>query len=389
MRNWIVLTLIAAAPCLAQAPADGSVPASSNIMGSQYPRINPDGSVTFRVQARDAQKVQLGTGSVGDSDSGLGRGPIDMVKDDRGNWTLTTKPAIPGFHYYWFIIDGVPANDNGSETYYGWGKQCSGVEVPEKGVDFYDLKPVPHGDIRIRWYFSKITGEWRQAYVYTPPGYDSSRDRYPVLYLQHGAGENVTTWSKQGRAGVILDNLIAEGKAKPMIVAMDTGYATRIGATPVPSPTGGQPQIPNAFEDVLIGEIISMVDSTFRTIADRDHRAMAGLSMGGRQTLQITMTHLDKFAWIGSFSAPPIAGFDVKTSYDGALADADAFNKKVRLLWIGAGTAEPRIHDGAASMHQALDKAGIKNVFFASPGTGHEFQTWRRSLYDFAPRLFR
>lgn len=388
MNRVLIAVLAAASACLAQ-PADDSVPASSNIMGAQYPRIHPDGRVTFRVPARDAQKVQLMPGSAAGSDSGLGAGPIDMVKDDRGFWTVTTKPAVPGFHYYWFIIDGVSANDNGSESYYGWGRECSGVEVPEKGVDFYDAKPVSHGDVRIRWYFSKLTGEWRQAYVYTPPDYDTGRARYPVLYLQHGAGENVTTWTKQGHADLILDNLIAEGKAKPMLVVMDTGYATKLGATPVASPAGGQPQIPNAFEEVLITELIPMIDSSFRTIADREHRAMAGLSMGGRQTLQITLTHLDKFAWIGSFSAPAVANFDVKTSYAGVLSDAAAFNKKVHLVWIGAGTAEDRIHQGAVALHEALDKAGVHNVFFESQGTGHEFQTWRRSLHDFAPRLFR
>jgi enterochelin esterase family protein len=243
--------------------------------------------------------------------------------------------------------------------------------------------------VRIKWYFSKITGQWRQAYVYTPPDYDAGRTRYPVLYLQHGAGEDVTTWSKQGRASFILDNLIAEGKAKPMLVVMDTGYATRLGAVATTSANGGQPQIPNAFEDVLIGEIIPMIDSSFRAIADREHRAMAGLSMGGRQTLQITLTHLDQFAWIGSFSAPLGGSFDVKTAYNGVMSDPASFNKKVHLLWIGAGTAEERMLQGARTMHDTLDKAGVNNVYFESPGTGHEFQTWRRSLHDFAPRLFR
>ena len=379
--------MLAAGACLAQ-PTDDSMPASSNVMGAQYPRIHPDGRVTFRLSAPEAKSVQLMPGSAAGSDSGLGKGPIEMVRDDRGLWSVTTKPAVPGFHYYWFVIDGVPANDYGSESFFGWGKECSGVEVPEKGVDYYDLKPVPHGEVRSRWYFSKLTGEYRQALVYTPPDYDAGRTRYPVLYLQHGAGENVTTWSKQGRAGIIMDNLIAAGKAKPMLVVMDTGYATKAGAKPTPGPNG-QTQTPNAFEDVLLTEIIPMVDSTYRTLADREHRAMAGLSMGGRQTQQITLTHLDTFAWIGSFSAPGSAGFDLKTSYGGSLADAAAFNKKVHLLWIGAGTAEERIHDGAKALHDALDKGGIHNVFFQAPGTGHEFQTWRRSLYDFAPRLFR
>ncbi len=381
----LTIFLAAAGICLAQS-ADDSTPAPSNIIGSPYPRIHLDGRVTFRIQAADARKVQLMPGG---ADNGLGAGPFDMVKDERGAWSVTTKPAVPGFHYYWFLVDGVPVNDYGSESFFGWNKESSGVEVPEKGVDFYEAKPVPHGEVRIHPYFSKLTGQWRQAYIYAPPGYDSSRERYPVLYLQHGAGENVTTWTKQGHVNFILDNLIAEGKAKPMLVVMDTGYATLLGAKPVASAAGGQPQTPNGFEEVLLTEVIPMIDASFRTVADREHRAMAGLSMGARQTLQIALTHPDKFAWIGSFSSPPITDFSAKTSYEGAFADAAAFNKKNRLLWIGAGTAEDRMHAGAVALHEALEKQGIHNVLFESQGTAHEFQTWRRSLHDFAPRLFR
>ena len=206
-----------------------------------------------------------------------------------------------------------------------------------------------------------------------------------MLYLQHGAGENATSWTKQGHANLILDNLIAAGKAKPMIVVMDTGYATKPGATPVQGATG-TPQIPNAFEDVVVTDLIPAIDASYRTIADRDSRAMAGLSMGGGQTLQITSKHLDLFAWIGSFSAP-LRNFDVKTSMNGVLNDAPAFNKRVRLLWIGAGTGETAIHEAASQLHTSLDAAGIKHVVFESRGTAHEWQTWRRSLNDFAPRL--
>jgi enterochelin esterase family protein len=224
--------------------------------------------------------------------------------------------------------------------------------------------------------------------VYTPPGYDAdAKTRYPVLYLQHGAGENATGWTKQGRAHLILDNLIAAGKAKPMIVVMDTGYATRPGATPVQGATGN-PLMPNAFEDVVVTDLIPTIDATFRTVANRENRAMAGLSMGGGQTLQITSKHLGLFAWIGSFSAP-LRNFDVKTSMNGVLTDAASFNKQVKLFWIGSGTGETAIHEAASQLHTALDAAGIKHVRFESEGTSHEWQTWRRSLNDFAPRLFR
>jgi enterochelin esterase family protein len=311
-----------------------------------------------------------------------------MTKDDKGVWSVTLPPVVPGFHYYWFLVDGVAVNDPGSETFFGWGRQTSGIDVPEPGAEYYEARDVPHGEVRLRLYQSKVTGQWRRAYVYTPPDYDSNqRTRYPVLYLQHGAGENATSWTKQGRANLILDNLIASGKAKPMIVVMDTGYAFKPGATPVQGPTGN-PAIPNAFEDVVVTDLIPAIDAHYRTLATRDSRAMAGLSMGGAQTLQITSNHLELFAWIGSFSAP-IRNFDPKASMNGALIDPAAFNKRVRLLWLGAGTAEETMYKAGAQVHAALDSAGIKHVFYESAGTSHEWQTWRRSLNDFVPRLFR
>ncbi len=384
MRYLPILAILAGAVCHAQ-PPDDSKPAASNVMGAEYPRIHADLRVTFRVNAPTAQKVSVQPGG---ADNGLGAGPYPMTRDDKGIWTVTTPPVIPGFHYYWLLIDGFAANDPSSETFYGYGKESSGIEVPEKGVDFYDVKDVPHGEIHIKWYLSKVTGEWRRAYVYTPPGYDTSRVRYPVLYLNHGSGENETTWSKQGKANLIMDNLIAEGKAVPMLIVMETAYATKLGAVPVASPSG-PPRVPDAFEDVVIGDLIPMIDAAYRTLPDRAHRAMAGTSRGASQSLQITAAHQDKFAWIGAFSAPPIANFDVKTSLNGVFADAAAYNGKVRLLWIGAGTMEERMHQGAVAMHQSLDAAGIKHVFYESQGTSHEFQTWRRDLREFAPKLFR
>ena len=373
------------AGAMAQPPADDSRPASSNVLNAPYPRVHSDNRVTFRLTAPNAQKVQLQPGG---ADNGLGKGPIDMSRDDKGLWSITLPAVVPGFHYYWFLVDGLAVNDPGSDTFFGWGRQTSGIEVPETGADYYEARSVPHGDVRQRLYESKVTGAWRRAYVYTPPDYDANvKTRYPVLYLQHGAGENATGWTKQGRANLILDNLIAAGKAKPMIVVMDTGYATKPGATPVQGATGA-PQVPNAFEDVVVTDLIPVIDASYRTLKDRDSRAMAGLSMGGGQTLQITSNHLDLFAWIGSFSAP-LRNFDVKTSMNGALTDAAAFNKRVRLLWIGAGTGETAIHEAATKLHASLEAAGIKHVVFESAGTAHEWQTWRRSLNDFAPRLFR
>jgi enterochelin esterase-like enzyme len=377
MIRLIYIAMLLASICGAQT-SDDSLPAASNVRGAGYPRVHSDLRVTFRIKAPSAQKVQIQPGG---DDNGLGKGPFDMVRSEDGMWTATTPPAVPGFHYYWFLIDGVAANDPASRTYFGWGRECSGLEVPEKGADFYATTDVSHGDVRIHWYSSKTAGAWRRIYVYTPPGYDSGTTvRYPVLYLQHGAGEDESGWTNQGRAGFILDNLIAAGKAKPMIVVMEQGYANRVGST--------QPQ-PGLFEGVFINDLIPMIDATYRTLPDREHRAMAGLSMGGGQTLQITLTHLDMFAWIGSFSAPLRTGLDLNTAYSGAFRDPDAFNRRVHLLWFGAGTAEERMLKSAQAWHDALLKAGIKNVFYESPGTAHEWQTWRRSLYEFSQELFK
>jgi enterochelin esterase-like enzyme len=373
--------------------AEQSQPASTNIPGAEYPRIHSDLRVTFRLKAPDARAVRLHL----DKDYNLDRG-------DDGVWIVTTTPQVPGFHYYWFILDGVNVCDPASETFYGVSRQYSGIEVPEKGVDFYDVKDVPRGEVRQRWYFSKTTGAWRRIFVYTPPDYESNRDaRYPVLYLQHGGGEDERGWVVQGRVDRIMDNLIAEKKAKPMIIVMESGSAHRLGEPSAQlgssrgGPAGGPPDFHRMFgaiEEVFVNDLIPMIDATYRTKADRENRAMAGLSMGGMQTFHITLENLDRFAYIGGFSG---AGgnfggetLDPKTAHNGAMADADAFNRKVHLVWLGIGTAEaPHMFNSVKNYHDALEKAGIKTVFYQSPGTAHEWQTWRRSLHEFAPLLFQ
>jgi enterochelin esterase family protein len=381
MLRYLAISILTCVSC-AHA-ADESVPASSNVRGAQFPRISSDLRVTFRLRAPDARKVQLHPGG-----AGLGKGDLDMTKGDDGFWSVATGPAVPGFHYYWFLVDGAIVADPSSETYFGWARQTSGIEVPEKGVDFYSPKNVPHGDVRVRWYFSKTSEAWRRAFVYTPPDYDrKSGTRYPVLYLQHGAGEDERGWSNQGRANFILDNLISEGKARPMIVVMDCGYATKPGEPPAANPGRGGAQN-NAFEEVMIHDLIPAIDANYRTLTDRDHRAMAGLSMGSGQALTITLRHLDKFSYTGAFSGT-IRNFDPKTSYDGVFHEAAAFNKKIRLLWFAIGTAEEALMSAGRATHEALDKAGIKNVLYESPGTAHEWQTWRRALHEFAPLLFQ
>jgi len=395
MRLAAMAMLFFASLCCAQQWGDFQ-PAATNVWGAEYPRVDSNGRVEIRVKAPDATKVRLNFWS----------GPkIDMEKQANGFWTVTTPPLVPGLHYYTLIIDGAEVSDTNSHAFFGGGKYASAVEVPEPGSTYYSIQDVPHGQVLEVWYNSKVTGTWRHALVYLPPGYDAqTKDRYPVLYLQHGGGEDETGWIRQGHANFILDNLIAAGSCKPMILVMAYGYARRAGSV-VPDLNGkpfGSPEMmkamqdmATAFEDDLTQVLIPYIDSTFRTLSDRDHRAMAGLSMGGMQTFQITLNHLDRFAYIGGFSGAGglfILGnrnLDPKTDYNGVFADPAEFAKKVHLLWIGVGTNEPeRMRSGLLKLHTSLQEANIQHVFYESPGTDHEWQTWRRDLKDFAPRLF-
>ena len=362
-------------------PADDGKPSATNLMNAPYPKVHADGRATFRFKAADAKKVQVFT------NYGLGpRGHWDMTKGEGGVWTFTSPPILPGFHYYGFLVDGVFVNDPGTDTFFGTSKPTSGIEIPETGVDFYHAKDVPHGEVRSRWYTSKVTGHTRHVRVYTPPGYDTDpKQKYPVLYLQHGGGEDETGWAKQGHVNFILDNLIAAKKAVPMIVVMERGYAARAGEPAAPGRGGG------AFEDVVIKDLIPMIDATYRTAADRDHRAIAGLSMGSGQALQIGLTHTDTFSAVGAFSGVFRQG-DVKAAYGGVFADPTAFDKKLDLLYLHSGDQglDAGIHKAASDLYDYLQKGGSKNVVFRDlKGQGHEWQTWRYAFHDFAPRLFR
>lgn len=396
MRMATLVLLLAASLCSAQESSDFK-PATSNVLDAQYPRVDSNSRVQIRFKAPEASKVRVNFWS----------GPkADLEKQPDGFWTFTTPAMAPGLHYYTINVDGAEVSDPGSTAYFGGSKWASAVEVPEAGADYYQPQDVPHGQVREIWYHSSVTGTWRHALVYLPPTYDTQTStRFPVLYLQHGGGEDETGWIRQGKANFILDNLIAGGSTKPMIIVMANGYANRAGYV-VPDLTGkpfGSPEFikvmqerMGAFEDDMTQALIPFVDKTFRTISDRDHRAMAGLSMGGMQTFQVTFNHLDQFSYIGGFSGagnPFLAGndkFDTKTAYHGAMADPAAFAKRVHLLWIGVGTNEPeRMKNGLESLHASLDEGKIQHVFYESPGTDHEWQTWRRDLRDFAPRLFQ
>ena len=395
MKHVAIAILLFASVCCAQESSDFH-PGSTNVWDAEYPRVDGSDRVQLRVKAPEATKVRLNFWS----------GPkLDMEKQPEGFWTVTTPPLVPGLHYYTIIIDGAEVSDINSRAYFGGGKYTSMVEVPEPGSAYYSIQDVPHGQVREVWYNSKVTGTWRHALVYLPPEYDKQiNGRYPVLYLQHGAGEDETGWIRQGHANFIIDNLIAVGSCKPMILVMAYGYARRAGQAS-PDLTGkpfGSPEIMKAmqdmaaaFEDDVTTILIPYIDSTFRTLSDRDHRAMAGLSMGGMQTFQITLNHLDLFSYIGGFSG---AGgmlvfrdrkLDPKTDYNGVFANPAAFEKKVNLLWLGVGTKEPeRLRTALLRLHESLNEANIQHVFYESPGTDHEWQTWRRDLKDFAPRLF-
>jgi enterochelin esterase family protein len=366
----------------------GFSPASSNIQGADFPKISADNSVYVRIKAPDAVKVQVQGGD------GLCPKPVDLVKDSAGNWNAVIPTAGPGFHYYWFIIDGVRVNDPGSDTYFGYGRPTGGIEVPVPGEDFFNVKNVPHGDVREHWYFSAVTGKWRRNFIYTPPGYDKNvKQRYPVLYLLHGAGENERGWSLQGHMSFIMDNLIAAGKVLPMIVVMDNGYAIPEGepAAPAGFSMRDLSKAAETLEKVYVKEIIPDIDLSYRTIPKRESRAMAGLSMGGLQTMLIGMNHTELFSYFGFFSGAIMGGIldNPKTAFNGVFADAVSFNNKVKLMWFGAGSGEVQFVKMVEDSRKKLDGLGIKSTSYISQGTFHEWHTWRRDLNEFAPLLFK
>ena len=376
MKNLTALILVAG-NCVAFAqtdpPADDWKPSPSNMAGQEFPQVNPEGRVRARITAAQAQSVQLNISGV----------KFSMTKDANGVWMGDSTPQDPGNHYYGLVVDGAEVPDPGGSFIYGSGAWRSAVEIPSPDQDFYALKNVPHGEVREVLYLGKGSNTHRRSFVYTPPGYDTDpTKRFPVLYLLHGYNENETGWSHQGFAGLIMDNLIAEGKAKPFIIVMENGgISTRPGATPQGGPPrgNGRPMFDfSAFEHALIEEVIPFVDTNFRTVADQPHRALAGLSMGGMQTRAIAPAHLDTFSHIGVFSGGSIAAKEI--------ADMDAFKQQVKVVFVSYGSRE----NGAAGMADVatLKEAGVNSIYYESPNTAHEWQTWRRSLHEFAPLLF-
>lgn len=348
------------------------VSASTNILGREYPKINPDLSVTHRLAAPEAESVVLDI---------CGR-QYPMTRAVDGLWEVTTDPGlVPGFHYYFLVVDGVRLADPNSKLYYGCGQMASGIEIPEAGAGYSLQRDVPRGEVRLQRYWSDLTGSWRTCYVYTPAEYELKPDkRYPVLYLQHGAGEDETGWSGQGRMDIIMDNLVADKEAVPMIVVMDRGYATL--AEPDEAASAGGMFNFTAFDRVMTEEIVPMIDASYRTVADREHRAIAGLSMGGFQAWSIGLGHKDMFAWVGGFSGSGRPGNPERFPAN--------LNDEMSLLYVSIGTDEPEnMYSGIYEFHKMLEENGVEHVYYESPGTAHEWLTWRRSLHMFAPMLFR
>lgn len=389
MKYWVAIVFISVVLsqiCLAQNQTAPSAtefkPAESNQRGKQFPQVNAEGRVRVSISVPLATKVQLD----------IGGKQYDLLKDDKGIWTGESLPQDEGFHYYQLLIDGAAIPDPGSLCFYGAGRFGSGIEIPAQDREFYVLKDVPHGLTSENIYYSQLTRTWRRCFIYTPASYyDNNTSRFPVLYLQHGSFEDETGWPGQGKANLILDNLVAQNKAKPMIIVMDNGYAFKPGEN---AGTGIPGQGVSIFEQVLINEVIPMVDKRFRTIANRENRAIAGLSMGANQTMRILMNNLDKFSYYGGFSGtsnyPGTDEIDPVLFLDGKFKDGEAINKKLKLLWLGLGTKEPAPFPGSVGAFRAmLDKQGIKHIYYESPQTAHEWLTWRRSLNNFAALLFR
>ena len=406
----LLIIMSVSGACLAQSGqasnifnADTAHSSPYNLSGNKYPLIEADGRVTFKFYAPNAQKVQVSIVNV----------PFDMVKGDNGVWSYTSEPQDKGYHNYWMIVDGSVVLDPATNAFIGYSHMCNGFEIPDPDGGFYALKDVPHGNVLIRNYYSTVAKSWRHIFIYTPPDYDSNiKKRYPVLYLQHGGGEDERVWIEMGRTNLILDNLIAEKKITPFIVVMETsavgsprsivpGPPVQRPAAPAGAPAAGAPAAGapgaggqaggarqggmagifggaggGAYGKLMVEDMIPWVDKNFRTLSDQPHRAMSGLSMGAMMTRSVTLANLDKFAYIGLFSG-------------GTIAPADITDKsKVKLVFMSYGSRE-RGSDGLKVAVDALQAAGIKGASYVSPLTAHEWQSWRRSLREYALLLFK
>ena len=360
-----------------EVPADAFI-AETTVPGNEFPKVDKEGRAYFRISAPEARKVIV---DICDK-------KYDMQPDGKGNFMAVTDPLVPGFHYYFMNIGGVNFIDPATETFFGCNRESGGIEIPEgsEGDYYRPQQGVPAGQVRSIYYYSNEQKTWRHAMVYTPAEYDlkaNIKKRYPVLYLQHGMGEDETGWSKQGHMQHIMDNAIAAGKAVPMIVVMESGD--------IKAPFGpgqSRDQYGNSFYPVLLNDLIPYIDANFRTKTDRENRAMAGLSWGGHQTFDVVLTNLDKFSYMGTFSGA-IFGLDLKTAYNGVFTNPEAFNKQIHYFLMCSGTEGMDKMFGTKKMVEGLNAMGINAHYSESTGAAHEWLTWRRGLNEFIPHLFK
>ena len=377
---YIGLSFLLISPINAQTSLpDGTFVSETALFQREYPRVDKQCQAYFKLYAPQAQKVEINCCGV-----------FAMEKAEDGWWYGHTTPLPVGFHFYHFLIDGSIAADTESHTYCGSFGRSSAVEIPEgKEGDYYRPQEVPHGQIRSVVYYSSYEKQYRRCFVYTPAEYETaSQKRYPVLYLQHGMCEDETGWPNQGKANFILDNLIASGECKPMLVVMDSGNC----GIYFKAPKGEDIEKARAafgatFTPILLKDIIPTIDKEFRTLSDRENRAMAGLSWGGHQTFQTVLPNLDKFAYLGTFSgALFLKDSDIDKIHNGVFKDSQAFNKQVHAFFLGVGSEE---NFGTKALSESFTRHGIQNTFYESPGTAHEWLTWRRCLKEFLPLLFK
>ncbi|MCU4174311.1 alpha/beta hydrolase-fold protein [Carboxylicivirga sp. N1Y90] len=363
IKSLLAIFLIVGSYCVAQSNdkiVEDFESSSVNQPGNVYPMVNSEGRVRTQVFAPDAKYVKLDIGGV----------KYDMVKDSEGMWTGESAPQDVGFHYYQLNIDGASVPDPGTLLYFGACRWGSGIEIPSDDQDIFAVKDVPHGHVHEILFPSESTQTCRTAFVYTPPGYENETSKsYPVLYLQHGYCENETSWPKQGKANLIIDNLIAKGKVNPFIIVMTYGMTNDIEFGKLRE----FDIIP--FQTVLVDELVSYVDENYRTLSNQENRAMAGLSMGSMETKAITTNRPDVFSHIGLFSGALYAPEEVKNQ------------SNVKLIFQSCGSKERP--EAVQKSTEELKEAGINAVWYLSEGTAHEFHTWRRSLYEFAQLLFK
>ena len=380
MLSAVVCTQVAAQGFRRENFPEGSYSPVTNINRSGYPRVLSDLSVMFRVNAPQAQSVQID----------LGGTKYDMQKQEGGAWTVTTRPQVPGFHYYSLIIDGVSVADPASQSFYGCSRWSSAIEIPEAGMDVFEVQDVPHGEVNTVYYYSKVEEAWRPLMIYTPAGYSEGKQDYPVVYIQHGGGEDHRGWMEQGRTAQIMDNIIAAGKAVPMIVvSANSNVQNRNGGF-----GGGYSwQGMQTFRSELIENVIPFVEKTYRVKKDRKNRAMCGLSMGGGQSFYIGLRDPEVFANVGVFSTGMFGGiqgasnFDLEKEVPGMLSNVKTFNQQFDVFFISCGEQDPRI-EYTRNIVKTMRDGGVEVRFNSYPGD-HEWQVWRKSLHEFAQYLFK